>query len=96
MTEVVDMKGNVISLSEKRIEVDCRALGVADCLRTVLKHIEDGTIDPLMVYVALETSDSEDDDAYPFYQAGGNTLEMAGLLTLHQLSFLRRAIGGDS
>jgi len=83
----------VVSLGRLRAErqEDCRAWSVKDCLREALRSVEAGEIDPDIVYVAFRQIDKTRDNwqSYPGICAGGNALEMRGLLAKHLAEQLR-------
>jgi hypothetical protein len=72
-------------LSEARAlkEGDCRLWTVADALRAALLLIEDGVIDPTMVYVALYVPTDPDGARYHSFAAGGDTIAITGLVAQH-------------
>lgn len=79
-----DKKITKISPYLTRKEGDCRLWTVQDALEDTLEAIKAGTINPDMVVICMRATD-EDGTFYPAQYAGGNRLELSGLLSRHKL-----------
>jgi hypothetical protein len=76
----------VVSLNEARAVAagDCRLWTVVDALRSALADVESGKLDAQMVFVAFRTNPNESGLVdYKFVAAGGNNIELSGLLAQH-------------
>lgn len=84
MTEATE----VISLAERRAEAEGNATlwSVEDCLAATLRDLRAGKIKADMVYIALHARDEENVSNFRYRAAGGNRLEMLGLLVQHLCS----------
>ena len=52
-------------------------------LKAVVREIEDGTMAPDMVFVAMRQTHGEETASYDFACAGGDDVHLVGLLTMH-------------
>ena len=79
------MTDSPVSLNEVRAEKegDCRMWSVAECLRAVLRDIEEGKINPDAVYVAMRETGDDGGLIFPCRVAGLNTLELWGMISAH-------------
>ncbi|KKK53850.1 hypothetical protein LCGC14_3090650, partial [marine sediment metagenome] len=72
-----------VNLAEKRAtrDGDCREWTPVDALKTCLREIENGKMNPDILYIAMTERDVEKNEAYyDFIVAGGKKLEIVGLL----------------
>lgn len=80
------MTETIVNLAEERAgrEADCQLWSPADALRACLRDIENGEINPDILYIAMVQRDIEKNTAdYDFKAAGGTKLEILGLLYRH-------------
>ena len=75
-----------VNLAEERAvrDGDCRKWAPVDALKACLRNIENGEINPDILYIAMVERDEEKNEAnYDFQAAGGKKLEIVGLLYRH-------------
>lgn len=82
------MADDAISLNEARAlkANDARKWTPLECLKALVRDLESGECQPVdVVYVAMvRRGETGQAMAFPFYTAGGTTLELRGLLAQHQ------------
>lgn len=75
-----------VNLAEERAvrDGDCRKWTPVDALKACLRDIENGDINPDILYIAMVRDNEERNEAsYDFQVAGGKKLEIVGLLYRH-------------
>jgi hypothetical protein len=83
------MSDNVIDITERLADIDCRKWSCADALRKALADIESGKNNPRMIFIAgVETEG--DVDVFPYWVSGGDVLQIMGMLAMHARYFESR------
>lgn len=77
---------NVVSLAQIKADKsqDCRDWTPRDALAEALRQIDAGEMKPEMIYIACRTLIGEDAVDYNHFSAGGDRMQLVGLLSYHK------------
>jgi flagellar hook-basal body complex protein FliE len=75
---------NVVDLQKKRVEkAEPFDLKPIDILKQAIEAIEKGEANPKMLYIAGYTEAGDNEILYDWWYAGGNKVELLGMLSRH-------------